>query len=78
MQRRIPCVLMRDGTHQGPLFLASDLPAETPPRDRVLLAAMGPPDLRGAPAHGAAPLRGYALIPPSVWDGRRAAPEAAA
>ncbi|SOZ39747.1 4-oxalomesaconate tautomerase [Cupriavidus neocaledonicus] len=44
--RAIPCTLMRGGTSRGPFFLASDLPAETAARDRVLLAAMGSPDPR--------------------------------
>ncbi len=42
----IPCVFMRGGTSRGPYFKASDLPAETAARDRVLLAAMGSPDVR--------------------------------
>jgi 2-methylaconitate cis-trans-isomerase PrpF len=46
MLRGIPCMLMRGGTSKGLYFLASDLPADTPLRDRVLLAAMGSPDLR--------------------------------
>src|SRR6478672_8285169 len=46
MLRGIPCMLMRGGTSKGLYFLASDLPAETTRRDRVLLAAMGSPDLR--------------------------------
>jgi 4-oxalomesaconate tautomerase len=37
---------MRGGTSKGPFFLASDLPADVPTRDRVLLAAMGSPDAR--------------------------------
>jgi 4-oxalomesaconate tautomerase len=37
---------MRGGTSRGPFFLASDLPSDIPTRDRVLLAAMGSPDLR--------------------------------
>jgi len=44
--RAIPCTLMRGGTSRGPFFLASDLPADTATRDRVLLAAMGSPDPR--------------------------------
>jgi len=44
--RGIPCTLMRGGTSRGPFFLASDLPADTAARDRVLLAAMGSPDPR--------------------------------
>ena len=45
-QTRIPCTLMRGGTSKGPFFLASDLPANPELRDRVLLAAMGSPDVR--------------------------------
>jgi len=45
-QTGIPCTLMRGGTSKGPFFLASDLPADVPTRDRVLLAAMGSPDTR--------------------------------
>ena len=37
---------MRGGTSKGPFFLAGDLPADPALRDRVLLAAMGSPDLR--------------------------------
>src|SRR5262245_14974518 len=43
MFRRIPCVLMRGGTSRGPYLLASDLPADPPQRDRVLLRIMGSP-----------------------------------
>lgn len=46
VQRAIPCTLMRGGTSKGPFFLASDLPADTETRDRVLLAALGSPDVR--------------------------------
>ena len=42
----IPCIFMRGGTSRGPYFKASDLPADIATRDRVLLAAMGSPDLR--------------------------------
>jgi 4-oxalomesaconate tautomerase len=37
---------MRGGTSKGPFFLASDLPVDTGLRNRVLLAAMGSPDIR--------------------------------
>lgn len=37
---------MRGGTSKGPFFLASDLPADLPTRDAVILAAMGSPDDR--------------------------------
>lgn len=43
MQTKIPCVLMRGGTSRGPFFHASDLPADAPTRDAVLLAVMGSP-----------------------------------
>jgi 4-oxalomesaconate tautomerase len=39
-------MLMRGGTSKGPYFLATDLPADTAQRDRVLLAVMGSPDVR--------------------------------
>ena len=42
----IPCIFMRGGTSRGPFFNAADLPADVAARDRVLLAAMGSPDLR--------------------------------
>jgi 4-oxalomesaconate tautomerase len=42
----IPCLFMRGGTSRGPVFLESDLPADPALRDRVLLAAMGSPDVR--------------------------------
>ena len=45
-QTAIPCLLMRGGTSRGPFFKASDLPADTATRDRVLLAVMGSPDAR--------------------------------
>ena len=46
MQTAIPCLFMRGGTSKGPFFLASDLPADLPTRDKVLLALMGSPDAR--------------------------------
>ena len=42
----IPCTLMRGGTSKGLYFHASDLPGDRTLRDRVLLAAMGSPDVR--------------------------------
>jgi len=42
----IPCIFMRGGTSRGPFFRADDLPDDVTTRDRVLLAAMGSPDLR--------------------------------
>ena len=46
MQTAIPTSLMRGGTSKGPFFLASDLPADTPTRDKVLLSILGSPDKR--------------------------------
>jgi 4-oxalomesaconate tautomerase len=46
MLKSIPCTLMRGGTSKGLYFHERDLPAERESRDRVLLAAMGSPDLR--------------------------------
>lgn len=46
MQMPIPCLFMRGGTSRGPFFTESDLPADVPTRDKVLLAAMGSPDRR--------------------------------
>lgn len=43
---KIPCLLMRGGTSKGAYFLASELPTDSQERDRVLLRAMGSPDLR--------------------------------
>ena len=42
----IPCIFMRGGTSRGPFFKATDLPSDVATRDRVLLAAMGSPDIR--------------------------------
>ena len=42
----IPTIFMRGGTSRGPYFKASDLPQDVATRDRVLLAAMGSPDVR--------------------------------
>src|SRR5437868_7003053 len=42
----IPCMVMRGGTSKGPLFLASDLPADARARDDLLLSLMGSPDMR--------------------------------
>src|SRR4051812_35334076 len=42
----IPTIFMRGGTSRGPFFKADDLPQDPAARDRVLLAAMGSPDMR--------------------------------
>jgi len=46
MQTAIACMLMRGGTSKGLFFRAGDLPHNVQQRDRVLLAAMGSPDVR--------------------------------
>lgn len=46
MLKAIPATLMRGGTSKGLYFHARDLPADRTLRDRVLLAAMGSPDVR--------------------------------
>ncbi len=43
---RIPCVLMRGGSSKGLFFLAEHLPDDEVARNRLLLAAMGSPDVR--------------------------------
>lgn len=45
-QTAIACTLMRGGTSKGLFFLTRDVPREPGLRDRVLLAAMGSPDVR--------------------------------
>ena len=46
MQTAIPCVIMRGGTSKGLYFHSHDLPADEALRSKVLVAAMGSPDLR--------------------------------
>ncbi|MGF6770370.1 4-oxalomesaconate tautomerase [Paraburkholderia sp. GAS199] len=66
-QTRIPCMMMRGGTSKGAYFMASDLPADTATRDRVLLAVMGSPDPRQIDGMGGAdPLTSkVAIVSPS-------------
>ena len=70
MQRPIPCTIMRGGTSKGLYFLAKDLPVDNNTRDRVLLAAMGSPDLRQIDGLGGAhPLTSkVAIVSPSQRD----------
>ncbi|MET0163768.1 MAG: 4-oxalomesaconate tautomerase [Vicinamibacterales bacterium] len=67
MQIAIPCTMMRGGTSKGAYFLASDLPADTAQRDRILLSVMGSPDPRQIDGIGGAdPLTSkVAVISPS-------------
>lgn len=46
MLTAIPCTLMRGGTSKALYFDARHLPSDRESRDRVLLAAMGSPDVR--------------------------------
>lgn len=46
MQIPIPTYFMRGGTSRGPFFRENDLPADINLRDKVLLAAMGSPDIK--------------------------------
>jgi len=52
--RAIPATLMRGGTSKGLYFNVRDLPGDRGVRDRVLLAAMGSPDLRQIDGMGGA------------------------
>jgi 4-oxalomesaconate tautomerase len=68
MLTRIPATLMRGGTSRGLYFSAADLPADEAQRDRVLLAAMGSPDVRQIDGVGGAhPLTSkVAVLSPSA------------
>src|SRR5262245_30893125 len=50
----IPCTVMRGGTSKGLYFDARDLPTDVRMRDRVLLAALGSPDVRQIDGMGGA------------------------
>lgn len=71
MQIEIPAVLYRGGTSKGPLFLASDLPADPATRDAVLLAAMGSPHPRQIDGLGGAEslTSKVAIVSPSTRPG---------
>src|SRR5579862_8313370 len=56
MQTAIRCTVMRGGTSKGLYFHAADLPQDRETRDRVLLAAMGSPDMRQIDGMGGAHL----------------------
>jgi 4-oxalomesaconate tautomerase len=69
-QRAIPCSVIRGGTSKGLYFHAKDLPSDVTLRDRVLLAAMGSPDVREIDGMGGGhPLTSkVAVIQPSSRD----------
>lgn len=54
MQTAIPCSVMRGGTSRGLYFHRHDLPPSPGLRDRVLLAALGSPDVRQIDGMGGA------------------------
>ncbi len=68
MLTAIPCTLMRGGTSKGLYFHIDALPRDRATRDRVLLAAMGSPDVRQIDGVGGAhPLTSkVALIGPAT------------
>lgn len=70
MMTAVPSTLMRGGTSKGLYFNAKDLPADEALRDRVLLAAMGSPDIRQIDGVGGAhPLTSkVAVMSPSTRE----------
>ncbi len=70
MLTAIPTTLMRGGTSKGLYFAKADLPDDPATRDRVLLAAMGSPDVRQIDGVGGAhPLTSkIAVVSPSTRD----------
>jgi 4-oxalomesaconate tautomerase len=70
-QSAIPAMLMRGGTSKGVFFLAADLPGERADRDRVLLAALGSPDVRQIDGVGGgdALTSKVAIVAPSAHPG---------
>ena len=71
MQTAIPALFMRGGTSRGLYFEAGDLPRDAAARDRLLLAAMGSPDVRQIDGMGGAtPLTSkVAIVGPSEEPG---------
>jgi 4-oxalomesaconate tautomerase len=71
MQHGIRCMVMRGGTSKGLYFLKSDLPDDIASRDRILLAAMGSPDVRQIDGMGGAdPLTSkVAIVSPASRPG---------
>jgi 2-methylaconitate cis-trans-isomerase PrpF len=51
-QHWVPAVFLRGGTSKGLFFQAEDLPGDPAARDRLLLAALGSPDLFGRQLDG--------------------------
>ena len=72
MLRSIPATLMRGGTSKGLYFDSRDLPSDRDTRDRVLLAAMGSPDVRQIDGMG----RAHPLTSKVAVIGRSMRPDA--
>ncbi|WP_439603636.1 PrpF domain-containing protein, partial [Shinella sp.] len=70
-QHPIPCILMRGGTSKGPYFKMQDIPQDPDIRARVLLAAMGSPDIRQIDGLGGADTltSKVAMVGPSSREG---------
>ncbi|WP_406873905.1 4-oxalomesaconate tautomerase [Aminobacter sp. P9b] len=70
-QHAIPCILMRGGTSKGPYFKMQDIPQDPDVRARVLLAAMGSPDIRQIDGIGGADTltSKVAMVGPSDREG---------
>jgi Uncharacterized protein conserved in bacteria len=70
-QTPIPCILMRGGTSKGPYFRMQDIPQDPEERARILLAAMGSPDVRQIDGIGGADTltSKVAMVGPSEREG---------
>nr|CAD6429175.1 4-oxalomesaconate tautomerase [Rhizobium sp. Q54] len=70
-QTPIPCILMRGGTSKGPYFRMQDIPQDPDERTRILLAAMGSPDVRQIDGIGGADTltSKVAMVGPSEREG---------
>ena len=69
-QTAIPCSVIRGGTSRGLYFRAADLPEKKAARDRVLVSAVGGPDLLQVDGIGGGhPLTNkVAIVAPSQRD----------
>ena len=73
VQYAYPAAYLRGGTSKGVFFLASDLPADTVQRDRVILRVLGSPDPNGRQLDGMgggmSSLSKAMIVGPSKRDG---------
>lgn len=69
--KKIPCMLMRGGTSKGPFFLDEDLPKDKDERYKLLIRAMGSPDIRQIDGIGGATFvtSKSCIVSPSSEDG---------